>query len=95
MKSSFCNPALRTYISSLNSQSQLSLTALQLQNFLNQALTKPVAVVASSFHKKCYHSTALRIHVSPECKAVLETLGGFYLKERGPVTLKVDKRYFP
>ncbi|CAH3132089.1 unnamed protein product [Porites lobata] len=31
---------------------------------------------------------ALRIHVSPECKAVLDTLGGFHLKERGPVTLK-------
>jgi len=31
---------------------------------------------------------ALRIHVSPECKAVLDTLGGFYLEERGPVTLK-------
>ena len=32
---------------------------------------------------------AFRIHVSPECKAVLDTFGGFYLEERGPVTLKV------
>ena len=27
--------------------------------------------------------------MSPECKALLDTLGGFYLEERGPVTLKV------
>lgn len=40
-------------------------------------------------------STALRIHVSPECKAVLDTLGGFYLEERGPVTLKVADKSFP
>lgn len=32
---------------------------------------------------------ALRIHVSPYCKAVLEDLGGYRLEERGPVTMKV------
>ncbi|XP_068741213.1 atrial natriuretic peptide receptor 1-like isoform X3 [Montipora capricornis] len=31
---------------------------------------------------------ALRIHVSPQCKAMLDVLGGFHLTERGPVTLK-------
>lgn len=31
---------------------------------------------------------ALRIHVSPYCKAVLEDLGGYRLEERGPVTMK-------
>ena len=32
---------------------------------------------------------ALRIHVSPECKEVLDQLGGYHLVERGPVTMKV------
>ena len=32
---------------------------------------------------------ALRIHVSPNCKEVLDDLGGYQLEERGPVTLKV------
>lgn len=32
---------------------------------------------------------ALRIHVSPECKAVLDELGGYLLEERGPVEMKV------
>ena len=32
---------------------------------------------------------ALRVHVSPECRAALEVLGGYHLKERGPVTMKV------
>ncbi|XP_070550787.1 atrial natriuretic peptide receptor 1-like [Ptychodera flava] len=31
---------------------------------------------------------ALRIHVSPECKRILDEVGGFHLEERGPVTLK-------
>ena len=31
--------------------------------------------------------------MSPECKAVLDTLGGFYLEERGPVTLKVISNF--
>ncbi|EDO36182.1 predicted protein [Nematostella vectensis] len=31
---------------------------------------------------------ALRIHVSPECKEVLDRLGGYHLDERGPVTMK-------
>lgn len=31
---------------------------------------------------------ALRIHVSPNCKEVLDDLGGYHLKERGPVTMK-------
>ena len=34
-------------------------------------------------------SSALRIHLSPECKAALDLLGGFHLEERGPVTMKV------
>ena len=33
--------------------------------------------------------------MSPECKAVLDTLGGFYLEERGPVTLKVENQNVP
>ena len=32
---------------------------------------------------------ALRVHVSPECFALLNELGGFDLVERGPVTMKV------
>ena len=32
---------------------------------------------------------ALRIHVSPECKEVLDELGGYCLDERGPVAMKV------
>ena len=32
---------------------------------------------------------ALRVHVSPECKEVLDQLGGYNLVERGPVTMKV------
>eukprot|EP00794_Sanderia_malayensis_P009713 gene9713-10700_t len=31
---------------------------------------------------------ALRIHVSPECKTVLDQLGGYHLMERGPVSMK-------
>ncbi|XP_050405679.2 atrial natriuretic peptide receptor 1 isoform X2 [Patella vulgata] len=31
---------------------------------------------------------ALRIHVSPECKGVLDELGGFHLESRGEVTMK-------
>jgi len=31
---------------------------------------------------------ALRIHVSPECRAFLDELGGYNLVERGPVTMK-------
>ena len=38
-----------------------------------------------------YLFLALRIHVSPECKAVLDTLGGYDLEERGPVTMKVSE----
>ena len=33
--------------------------------------------------------SALHIHVSPECKAHLDKLGGFHLKERGIVEMKV------
>ena len=33
-------------------------------------------------------SFALRIHVSPESKQLLDQLGGFHLEERGEVTLK-------
>ena len=32
---------------------------------------------------------ALRVHVSPECKEVLDELGGYCLDERGPVSMKV------
>jgi len=92
----FCNPYPYHNISSLHFHSQPSLTALQLlQNLLNHALTKSAAVIVSLFHRTWYHSTALQIHVSPECKAVLDTLGGFYLEERGPVTLKVENQNFP
>ncbi|XP_048238353.1 atrial natriuretic peptide receptor 1-like [Haliotis rufescens] len=31
---------------------------------------------------------ALQIHVSPECKLVLDKLGGFHLEDRGEVTMK-------
>ena len=33
--------------------------------------------------------TALRIHVSPECRDMLEDLGGYNLESRGEVTMKV------
>lgn len=33
---------------------------------------------------------ALRIHVSPECKQILDELSGFYFERRGSVTLKVS-----
>ena len=36
---------------------------------------------------------ALHIHVSPECKAHLDKLGGFHLKERGIVEMKVRGLY--
>ena len=32
---------------------------------------------------------ALRVHVSPECKNILVSLGGYHLHERGPVEMKV------
>ena len=32
---------------------------------------------------------ALRVHVSPECKTILDELGSYALVERGPVTMKV------
>ena len=31
---------------------------------------------------------ALRVHVSPECKVILDELGGYHLQERGPVQMK-------
>ena len=34
--------------------------------------------------------TALRIHVSPECKKYLDELSGFYFEKRGPVEMKVN-----
>ena len=34
---------------------------------------------------------ALRIHVSPQCKSYLDELGGYHLKERGPVEMKVSE----
>ena len=33
--------------------------------------------------------TALRVHVSPDTKKILDTLGGYRLVERGPITMKV------
>ena len=33
---------------------------------------------------------ALRVHVSPECKQVLDELGGYHLEERGEVSMKVS-----
>lgn len=35
---------------------------------------------------------ALRIHVSPECKEILDELGGYHLEERGEVSMKVMKQ---
>ena len=35
---------------------------------------------------------ALRIHVSPECKEVLDLLSGYHLEERGPVPMKVSEK---
>ena len=32
---------------------------------------------------------ALRIHVSPECRAILEELDGFYFEYRGKIEMKV------
>lgn len=37
---------------------------------------------------------ALRVHVSPECKNVLDTLEGYELEERGPVEMKVCDQIF-
>ena len=34
---------------------------------------------------------ALRIHVSPECRELLEEIGSFHLEERGPVSMKVGR----
>jgi len=34
---------------------------------------------------------ALCIHVSPECKAILDQLGGYHLEERGAVEMKVSR----
>lgn len=34
---------------------------------------------------------ALRIHVSPECKSILDELGGYHLEERGEVSMKVKQ----
>ena len=31
---------------------------------------------------------ALRVHVSPECKIILDELGSYHLQERGPVQMK-------
>ena len=31
---------------------------------------------------------ALRVHVSPECKTILDELPGYQLQERGPVQMK-------
>ena len=31
---------------------------------------------------------ALRVHVSPECKTILDELPGYHLEERGPVQMK-------
>jgi atrial natriuretic peptide receptor A len=35
---------------------------------------------------------ALRIHLSPECKQILDELGGYLLEERGEVSMKVCKK---
>lgn len=48
-------------------------------------------VLISSNHKTIVTS-ALRIHLSPECKAALDLIGGFHLEERGPVSIKVGHR---
>ena len=32
--------------------------------------------------------SALRIHVSPECRTVLENIGGYHIEERGMVEMK-------
>ena len=34
--------------------------------------------------------SALRVHVSPECKSVLDEIGGYKTEERGNVTMKVS-----
>lgn len=35
--------------------------------------------------------SALRIHVSPECKEILDELGGYHLENRGEVEMKVNQ----
>ncbi len=32
---------------------------------------------------------ALRVHISPDTKVILDQLGGYKLVERGPITMKV------
>ena len=54
------------------------------------------SVRLSGFDSLTYQSStifsALRIHVSPECKEVLDRLGGYVLQERGFVEMKVSER---
>ena len=35
-------------------------------------------------------AAALKIHISQECKDILDKLGGYKLESRGPITLKVE-----
>ena len=54
------------------------------------------SVRLSGFDSLTYQSStifsALRVHVSPECKEVLDRLGGYVLQERGFVEMKVSER---
>ena len=39
-------------------------------------------------HCELCSGLALRVHVSPECKALLDQLGGYQLIDRGPTNMK-------
>ena len=50
---------------------------------------------AENFNRRFdFFYLALCIHVSPECKEVLDQLGGYHLEERGEVEMKVGKDNF-
>ena len=41
-------------------------------------------------HEYLLTLSALKIHCSPQCKEVLDQLGGYYVEERGLVAMKVS-----
>jgi hypothetical protein len=42
----------------------------------------------------CCFFAALRVHISPDTKVILDQLGGYKLVERGPITMKVGRHMF-
>ena len=48
-----------------------------------------MSVICNLINSNVFNLSALCIHVSPECREVLEQLGGYILEERGFVEMKV------